>query len=130
MTPHENVEAFWAGERPERIPFAIGTHYDGKLAAVKDLIAESPIDIIESVTEPPEGDMALVECRAAWPGKGLWSNINVAHFDLTPDQLGEHISQRATETAPDGRHLAFEISEDFPENWRRGIPAVLEALGY
>jgi len=108
----------------------IGTHYDGKLSSVKHLIAESPIDIIESLTEPPEGDMTLLECRAAWPGKGLWSNINVSHFDLPPDQLRDHISRRVSEVAPDGRHLAFEISEDFPVNWREGIPAVLEALGY
>jgi len=108
----------------------IGTHYDGKLSAVKHLITESPIDIIESVTEPPEGDMTLAECRDAWPDKGLWANINVSHFDLTPDQLRDHIRQRVSEVAPDGRRLAFEISEDFPVNWRRGIPAVLEALGY
>ena len=24
MTPHQNIEAFWAGERPDRIPFTVG----------------------------------------------------------------------------------------------------------
>ena len=108
----------------------IGTHYDGKLSSVKNLIAETPIDIIESLTEPPEGDMTLTECRTAWPEKGFWSNINISKFDLPPDQLKAHISRKADEAAPDGRNLAFEISEDLPVNWQQGIPAVLEALGY
>ena len=108
----------------------IGTHYDGRLSAVKDLIAQSPIDIIESLTEPPEGDMPLAECRAVWPEKSLWTNINVSHFDLTPDELKDHIGCKVSEAAPDGRRLAFEISEDFPVNWQEGISAVLEALGY
>ena len=108
----------------------VGTHYDGKLSSVSHLIAESPIDIIESLTEPPEGDMILAECRAAWPEKGFWSNINVSNFDLTPDELKDYIHQKVSEAAPGGRRLAFEISEDLPVNWREGIPAVLEALGY
>jgi len=108
----------------------IGTHYDGRLASVKHLIAESPIDVIESLTEPPEGDMTLSECREAWPDKGLWSNINVSLFDLEPEELKGHIRQKVSAAASDGRHLAFEISEDFPVRWRQGIPAILEELGY
>lgn len=173
MTPHENMEAYWAGERPARIPFSIyggfvaglenftaetigparyerfllpvyksylpmlheagkiiGTHYDGKLASVKHLIAEAPMDLIESLTEPPEGDMTLAECRAAWPDKLFWSNINVSKFDLPTEQLQEDIRRCVDAAAPDGRGLAFEISEDLPVKWQAGIPAILEALGY
>jgi hypothetical protein len=108
----------------------VGTHYDGKLSSVKHHIAEAPIDLIESLTEPPEGDMTLAECRAVWPEKRFWVNINVSKFDLPPDRLKDEISQKVTEIAPDGCGLAFEISEDLPVNWQRGIPAVLEALGY
>ena len=108
----------------------VGTHYDGKLACVKQHIAEAPIDLIESLTEPPEGDMTLAECRAAWPEKRFWSNINVSKFDLPPDRLRDEIGQKVADAAPDGRGLAFEISEDLPVNWQGGIPAVLEALGY
>jgi hypothetical protein len=108
----------------------IGTHYDGQLSSAKHLVAEAPIDIIESLTEPPEGDMTLTECRKAWPDKGLWNNINVGRFDVTPDELKADIEWRIDEAAPDGRRLALEISEDLPENWREGIPAILDLLGY
>jgi len=108
----------------------VGTHYDGRLASVKDLITESPIDLIESLTEPPEGDMTLAECRSTWPEKKFWVNINVSNFDLSTDQLRDLISQKVEEAASDGRNLAFEISEDLPENWQRGIPAVFDVLGY
>lgn len=108
----------------------VGTHYDGRLDSVKDVVAKAPIDVIESLTEPPEGDMSLAECRAAWPGKRLWSNINVAKFDLPPEQLKADIQRGVSEAAPDGRGLAFEVSEDLPKNWQQGIPAVLDALGY
>lgn len=108
----------------------VGTHYDGKLSSVKQHIAEAPIDLIESLTEPPEGDMTLAECRAAWPEKRFWTNINVSKFDLPSNRLKDDIRQKVAEAAPDGRGLAFEISEDLPVNWRQGIPAVLETLGY
>jgi len=108
----------------------IGTHYDGKLASVKHLIAEAPMDVIESLTEPPEGDMTLAECREAWPDKLFWSNINVSKFDLPTEQLQEDIRRCVDAAAPDGRGLAFEISEDLPVKWQAGIPAILEALGY
>jgi len=108
----------------------VGTHYDGQLSSVKHLIAEAPIDVIESLTEPPEGDMSLSDCRSAWPDKRLWNNINISKFDLPPGQLQGDISRSVDTAAPDGRGLAFEISEDLPVNWRQGIPAILETLGY
>jgi hypothetical protein len=106
----------------------VSTHFDGKLAGCADLIAASPIGIVESFTPPPEGDMTLAEARSAWPDKLLWSNINVSAWTLPPDQLRAEVRRRAAEGAPDGRGLAFEISEDLPDNWRRAVPVVLEAL--
>ena len=36
--------------------------------------------------------------------------------------------RRYRQAAPDGRNLAFKISEDYPSNWKESIPVVLEAL--
>ena len=104
------------------------THFDGKLACLAGLIAGTEIDGIESLTQPPEGDMSYAEARAAWPGKFLWGNINVSLYDLPPEELRRAVQQMARDAAPDGRLLAFEISEDLPRNWRESIPVVLEAL--
>lgn len=106
----------------------VGTHYDGKLATCKEAIAAAPIDLIESLTPPPEGDMTLAECRAAWPDKLFWSNLNVACYNLPTAELKRLVQERVQDAAPDGRRLAFEVSEHLPRNWETSIPVVLEAL--
>jgi hypothetical protein len=106
----------------------VGTHYDGRLASCRELVAQAPIDLIESLTPPPEGDMTLAECRAAWPDKLFWSNINVSCYELPPAQLRRLVLERVEEAAPDGKRLAFEISEQYPANWQESVPVVLDAL--
>jgi hypothetical protein len=106
----------------------VGTHYDGQLAACKKQIAKAPIDLIESLTPPPEGDMTLAECRSVWPDKLFWSNINVACYELPENELKDEILRRVEEAAPDGRKLAFEVSEQYPDNWKVSLHTVLDVL--
>ena len=106
----------------------VGTHYDGQLASCKDLIAGAPMDLIESLTPPPEGDMTLTECREIWPDKLFWSNINVACYDLPPKELKAEVLRRVEEGAIDGCKLAFEVSEQYPDNWAHSLHIVLDAL--
>lgn len=106
----------------------VGTHYDGKLDSCKELIAKAPIDLIESLTPPPEGDMTLKQCRSVWPTKLFWSNINVSNYYLPPKELKELVRNLVKQAAPDGKQLAFEVSEQYPDNWKQSIPVVLEAL--
>jgi len=106
----------------------VGTHYDGQLSACKRLIAQAPIDLIESLTPPPEGDLSLAEARAAWPDKLFWSNLNVALYYLPPEELKQVVWQRIQQAAPDGRRLAFEVSEQYPDNWFESVGIVLDAL--
>jgi hypothetical protein len=97
-------------------------------ASCKDLIASAPFDLIESITPPPEGDLTLAEARAVWPGKLFWSDINVACYELPHDKLKEEVLRRVDEAAVDGRMLAFEVSEQYPDNWKDSLSVVLEAL--
>ena len=106
----------------------VGTHYDGRLAVCRELIAGAPIDVIESLTPPPDGNMTLGEARAAWPDKLFWSNINISCYELPPDDLRQLVFDRIAQAAPDGRRLAFEVSEQSPANWRKSMRTVLEAL--
>ncbi|HEY5561104.1 MAG TPA: hypothetical protein VIK72_04970 [Clostridiaceae bacterium] len=106
----------------------IGTHYDGKLASCKELIGKAPMNLIESLTEPPEGDMLMGECRKAWPNKLFWSNINVSAYNLSEKELQEYIYRLVREGAPAGRGLAFEASEQIPTNWKESMPLVLKIL--
>ncbi|MBD3183777.1 hypothetical protein GF312_15920 [Candidatus Poribacteria bacterium] len=106
----------------------IGNHYDGKLSCCKELIAESPIDLIESLTPPPEGDMPLDECRQAWPDKLFWSNIQTTTYFFEPEKIRKIVLDSAQQASPDGKRLAFEVSELIPPNWKKSMPVVIEAL--
>lgn len=106
----------------------VGSHYDGRTRACRDVIAGAPIDMIESLTEPPEGDQTLAECRAAWPDKLFWCNIGVSSYALEADALKAKVATLFRQGSVDGRLMAFEVSEDLPKNWRVSIPIVLEAL--
>jgi len=106
----------------------VGSHYDGRTASCKELIAVAPIDLIESLTEPNEGDLPLDEARAIWPDKLFWCNIRVGDYELTPDKLRKKVLDLVEQASPDGRKLAFEVSEQYPANWKESMPVVLEAL--
>jgi len=110
----------------ERAGKRVMVHYDGQLNAIVDQVAQAPFHIIESLTEPPEGDMRYDECRAAWPDKVFWANINVDLYALPQEELREAVIAKRERAGKRG--LAFEISEDVPENWRQSIPVVLDTL--
>ena len=104
----------------------IMVHYDGALSVIVDEIAKAPFHMIESLTEPPEGDMTYDQARKAWPDKVFWANINVDLYYEPEQVLRQAVvdkRQRAGKKA-----LAFEISEDLPTNWRESVPVVLDTL--
>ncbi len=92
------------------------------------MIARTEIDGIESLTQAPEGDMSYAECRAAWPDKFLWGNINVSLYGLPASEFKDAVRAMVRGGAVDGRLLALEISEGLPENWYDAIPVALETL--
>jgi hypothetical protein len=106
----------------------VGAHFDGKTAFYKEAIAALPIDLIESLTPPPEGDQTLVEACRAWPDKLFWCNINVSCYNLPPQELKHTIREYALQASTGGRGAAFEISELYPANWKESLPVVLEAF--
>jgi hypothetical protein len=50
----------------------LAVHMDGRLRALKALIAESAVDIVEAFHPPPLGDLPIGEALAAWPDKAIW----------------------------------------------------------
>ena len=106
----------------------VGCHYDGRTACCAEQIKRAPFAVIESLTEPNEGDLLLSECRAAWPKKLFWSNIRVGDYQLPEEQLAEKVASMVKDAAVDGCGLAFEISESYPENWKTSVFTVLNTL--
>ena len=101
-------------------------HYDGQLKVIADQIAAAPFHIIESLTEPPEGDMTYDRCRAAWPDKVFWGNINAEVYELPADALRHAVAEKCRRAGR--RAVALEISEDLPRTWKDSIPVVLSVL--
>ena len=101
-------------------------HYDGALSCIADRIATAPFHMIESLTEPVEGDMTYDQCRAAWPNLVFWANINVGLYDQPAEILRQAVIDRRRRAGKRG--FAFEISEDLPKNWKESIPIVLDAM--
>jgi hypothetical protein len=106
----------------------VGCHYDGRTASCAELIGRAPFDLIESLTEPNEGDLTLDACRALWPDKLFWCNIQVSDYQLPASTLKARIQELARRGSVRGKRLAFEVSEHLPVNWRESMPVVLEAL--
>ena len=101
-------------------------HYDGALSGVADRIAAAPVHIIESLTEPPEGDMSYDGCRKVWPDKTFWGNINQGIHSLPESGIRRAIMdrrRRAGKTA-----FAFEAYETLPVNWADTFPVILDTL--
>jgi hypothetical protein len=90
-------------------------HFDGHLAALAELVAETPIDVMESFTPPPNGNLALGEAWEAWAPKVLWVNYPPSGHLNEPEQIKQRMVQLVREV-PEWRRLAFEISENVPED--------------
>ncbi|MEI6972003.1 MAG: hypothetical protein WCL44_10860 [bacterium] len=103
-------------------------HCDGQLDCVAEALAGTEFAGIESLTEPPEGDMTLMRARGAFRDKVFWANINVGVYALPMEEFRRWVRERVQAAAPDGCGLVFEISEDLPANWREAIPVALEVL--
>ncbi|HEY3397468.1 MAG TPA: uroporphyrinogen decarboxylase family protein [Armatimonadota bacterium] len=103
-------------------------HFDGHLAVLKDLIAETPIDVIESFTPPPNGNLRLGEAWEAWRDKVIWVNYPPAEHLHDPEEIKSRIRGLVAE-AGHRRRLAFEISEDVPLDLApTNFAAIAEAL--
>jgi hypothetical protein len=103
-------------------------HCDGQLACLTDLLNQTEMDGIDSLTQPLEGDMSYAQARTAFPGKFFLANFNVSLYDLPPAELQRSVRQMVRDAAADGRLLAFEISKYLPTNWRESVPVVLVTL--
>lgn len=60
----------------------MSVHMDGLLGCLRDLIAQTPIDIIEAFHPAPMGNLPLADALAAWPDKAIWIGFPGAVYEL------------------------------------------------
>lgn len=70
-------------------------HFDGSTRPLRDLIAASPIDIVEAFTPPPMGDLNMREALEAWPGKVAVDQLSRERLSLATRPSGRLHSRAA-----------------------------------
>ncbi|MGQ9596478.1 MAG: uroporphyrinogen decarboxylase family protein [Thermoproteota archaeon] len=104
------------------------SHMDGRLKALKDLIAETRLDAIEAFTPPPAGDLSLKEAKEAWKDKVVWMNFPEEVFLRTPSEISSFTIRLLEEIAP-GKGFIVSVTEDIhPDYYRKGIETVTKTL--
>jgi hypothetical protein len=89
----------------------MAVHMDGRLNALKSLIARSPIDIVEAFHPPPMGDLALSEALALWHDKAIWVGFPGSIYALGPQATTRYVCELLQEAAP-GERLVIEMSTE------------------
>ena len=106
----------------------LSVHMDGMLAALKDVIAETDIDIVEALTPPPDGDLTLAEARAAWRDKIIWINFPSSLHIAGPERICDSVDGLLREAAPGDRFL-IGITENVPDTViQQSLPAISQRL--
>jgi len=68
----------------------MAVHMDGRLNVLKDLIAETPIDIVEAFHPPPMGDITVSEGLDAWPDKAIWLGFPGSAYAFGPEATRDY----------------------------------------
>jgi uroporphyrinogen-III decarboxylase len=104
------------------------SHMDGRLKALKNLIAETRLDAIEAFTPPPGGDLPPREAREAWSDKAVWMNFPDEVFLRIPEEIERYTTALLEEIAP-GEGFIISVTEDIhPDHYRKGIETVTKTL--
>ncbi len=89
----------------------MANHMDGRLDALKDLIAKTPIDIVEALHSPPMGDLPIGEALSLWKDKVVWLGFPGSVYTLGPEAVKKHALNLLREIGS-GDRLVVEMSTE------------------
>ncbi len=89
----------------------MAVHMDGRIGVLKDLIAKTPIDIIEALHPPPMGDVPIGEALALWPEKAIWVGFPGSVYVLGPEATRDHALDLLREVG-EGERVIIEMSTE------------------
>ena len=75
----------------------LGVHMDGRLGSIKKDIAETSINVVESFSVPPTGDISLTEVKNIWPDKMIFMNTASHMAWAEPAEVREYYELLADE---------------------------------
>jgi hypothetical protein len=89
----------------------LASHMDGRVGVLKDLIARTPLDIIEALHPPPMGDLSIGEALKSWPDKVIWVGFPANVYSMGPEATRRHTLSLLREVIP-GEQLCIEMSTE------------------
>ena len=89
----------------------MAVHMDGRLNCLKNLIPNTPMDIVEAFHTPPMGDLPLSEALSLWKEKAIWIGFPASIYALGPQATREHALGILRE-AGSGERLALAMSTE------------------
>jgi hypothetical protein len=89
----------------------LASHMDGRVGVLKDLIARTPLDIIEALHPPPMGDLSIGEALKAWPDKVIWVGFPGNIYSMGPEATRKHALDLLKEVMP-GDRVCLEASTE------------------
>lgn len=109
-------------------------HLDGKLRALKELIQEAPVDVVESFTLPEQGgDLELEEAQKVWENKVIAANVPANLSYRSEEEIMAFLEDLLERRCMRGK-FALEISEDIPREHlskiARALCTILEREGF
>ncbi|MBN1131931.1 MAG: hypothetical protein JXR52_09690 [Bacteroidales bacterium] len=99
-------------------------HIDGRTAGIKELIARSPFNVIESFSfSEMAGDVSIEEGIRIWPDKVICPNFPATLCYEDEDTILAYLEKRKSEFH--GRPFMIQISEDIPiEKYLHLLPII------
>jgi hypothetical protein len=89
----------------------LASHMDGRVGVLKELIAKTPLDIIEALTPPPMGDLSIGEALKLWKDKVIWVGFPGSIYMMGPEATRKHALDLLRDTIP-GERLCIEASTE------------------
>ena len=89
----------------------MAVHMDGRLNNLKQLIAQTAIDIVEALHPPPMGDLPLREALAVWPDKAIWVGFPSSVYVLGEEATRDYALSLLKE-AGSGERLVMQMSTE------------------
>jgi hypothetical protein len=105
----------------------MAVHMDGRLGALKELIAKTPIDIIEGFHPPPMGNVQTADALEQWPKKVFWVGFPGTVYELGAGNIREFTLDFLRDVAPGDRVAVAMSTEGQVSNENlRALTALLE----
>lgn len=106
----------------------IGVHMDGDLKPLWKEIKESDVDLIDSMSVPPDNDTSVAEAISIWPEKRLLINFPSSVHLKSPSEIYEKAMEILSQGGKTGR-IWIQISENMPPGvYEKSYPEIVRAI--